>query len=112
MHFEGFQFGASLYQWYDRADFSVLASDHEAFGAVVNESLVLGCPVLASRYIGSLDFIDGSNGIVFDPLDPEEFRRSLSGAMARFPRPDGPRDSLMRISFEESVRTFKTIDDD
>lgn len=112
VHFEGFQFGASLYQWYDRADFSVLASSHEAFGAVVNESLVLGCPVLASRYIGSLDYIDGTNGIVFDPLDPEGFRRALSEAMARFPRPDGPRNSLMRVSFEESVRTFKTIDDD
>lgn len=112
VHFAGFQFGASLYQWYDRADFSVLASDYEAFGAVVNESLVLGCPVLASRYIGSLDFIDGENGIVFDPLDPEEFRRALCEAMARFPRPAGPRNSLMRISFEESVLTFKTIDDD
>ena len=78
----------------------------------MNESLALGCPVLASRYIGSLDFIDGTNGIVFDPLDPEAFRQALSEAMARFPRPDGPRDSLMRVSFEESVRTFKTIDDD
>lgn len=110
--FDGFRFGASLYQWYDRADFSVLASSHEAFGAVVNESLVLGCPVLASRYIGSLDFIDPANGLVFDPLDPADFRRALSEAMARFPRPDGPRNSLMRVSFEESVRTFKTIDDD
>lgn len=110
--FDGFRFGAPLYQWYDRADFSVLASSHEAFGAVVNESLILGCPVLASRYIGSLDFIDGTNGIVFDPLDPADFRRALSEAMARFPQPDGPRNSLMRTSFEESVRTFKTIDDD
>lgn len=110
--FAGFQFGASLYQWYDRADFSILASRHEAFGAVVNESLALGCPVLASRYIGAVHFIDGTNGLVFDSLDPADFRRALSEAMARFPRPDGPRASLMRVSFEESVRTFKTIDDD
>lgn len=110
--FNGFQSGAALYRWYDRADFFVLPSRYEPFGAVVNEALVLGCPVVASRYIGALDFLDGTNGIVFDPLDPTDFRRALTEAMARYPRPEVPRAGLMRVSFEESVRTFKTIDDD
>ena len=32
--------------------------------------------------------------------------------MKRFPAAAGPRPSLMRVSFEEAVRTFTTIDDD
>ncbi len=112
VHFAGFQFGASLYRWYDRADFFVLPSRYEPFGAVVNESLVLGCPVLVSRYIGALEFVEGTDGIVFDSLDPADFRRALAEAMMRFPAAAGPRPSLMRVSFEEAVRTFTTIDDD
>ncbi|MBR6054651.1 MAG: glycosyltransferase [Bacteroidales bacterium] len=112
--FAGFQFGAKLYEWYDRADFFVLPSRFEPFGAVVNESLVLGCPVLASKYIGALGFINDRNGIVFDPLDSEAFRSALSSAMARFPSHSGggPREGLLDVSFDEAVKTFKTIDDD
>ena len=110
--FAGFQSGASLYRWYDRADFFILPSRYEPFGAVVNEALVLGCPVVASRYIGALDFLEGTDSLVFDPLDPAAFSRTLSEAMARYPAPAGPRPSLMRRSFEDALRTFTTIDDD
>ena len=112
--FAGFQFGKDLYRWYDRADFLVLCSRHETFGAVVNEALVLGCPVLASKYIGALVFINKSNGIVFDPLDPQSFRDGLKEAMERFPSQSGgePRDGLLEVSFDDAVQTFKTIDND
>ena len=112
--FDGFRFGKDLYQWYDRADFLVLCSRHETFGAVINEALVLGCPVLASKYIGALVFINETNGIVFDPLDPAGFRSALEAAMHRFPShaEGGPREVLLGESFDEAVKTFKTIDDD
>lgn len=110
--FAGFQSGASLYRWYDRADFFILSSRYEPFGAVVNEALVLGCPVVASRFIGALDFLEGTDSLIFDPLDPVAFSRTLSDAMARYPAPTGPRPSLMRCSFEDALRTFTTIDDD
>jgi len=110
--FVGFQSGADLYRWYDRADFFILPSRYEPFGAVVNESLVLGCPVVASRYIGALCFITPENGMVFDPVDRAGFIRTLASAMETYPAPRGPRPDLMTVSFEQSVQTFKTIDDD
>ena len=112
--FAGFQFGKDLYRWYDRADFLVLCSRHETFGAVINEALVLGCPVLASKYIGALVFINKENGLVFDPLDPSSFREGLQEAMRRYPSHSegGARDGLLEVSFEDAVQTFKTIDNE
>ena len=112
--FAGFQFGKDLYRWYDRADFLVLPSRFEPFGAVVNEALVLGCPVLASKYIGALVFINENNGLVFDPLDPASFRRALPEAMSRYPSHSegGARECILDVSFDDAVKTFKTIDND
>lgn len=110
--FVGFQSGPGLYRWYDRADFFILPSRYEPFGAVVNESLILGCPVVASKYIGALGFISRDNGMVFDPLDRQDFIRTLASAMEHYPAPLVPRPDLMSVSFDDSLRTFLTIDDD
>ena len=112
VRFVGFRTGAALYQWYDRADFFILPSRYEPFGAVVNEALILGCPVVASRFNGALDFLEGTPSLVFDPLDPEDFRKTLQEGIDHFPAPMGPRPCLMRVSFEQAVRVFMTIDDD
>ena len=109
--FAGFRFGADLYAVYEMADFLVLPSRFEPFGAVVNEALVLGCPLLASRYIGALDYLDGSNGIIFDPLSEDDFVSSLTHAMERFRSGGTARDSLMLKSFEEYVKVYEDIDE-
>ena len=109
--FAGFLFGAELYAWYDMADFFILPSRLEPFGAVVNEALVYGCPVVASKNIGALDFLDSENGIVFDPEKADEFADALSLASGRFHlAPSGPRESLMRVSFEEYLSAYLQID--
>lgn len=112
VRFVGFQSGAALYQWYERADFFVLASRNEAFGAVINEALVFGCPVVVSKYIGAVEYLDASNALIFDPFDPEEFKGTLQAALDRFPASVGNRPDLMLHAFEEYIRIFTTIADD
>ncbi len=109
--FTGFLFGARLYAWYDMADFFILPSRMEPFGAVVNEALVYGCPVVASDRIGALDFLDEENGIVFNPEDPEDFARAIKSASERFHLASGgSRKSLMRLSFEQYLSAYLNID--
>ncbi|MFB6341493.1 glycosyltransferase family 4 protein [Saccharicrinis sp. FJH62] len=108
--FAGYYSGAELYAWYRLAQFFVLPSRYEPFGAVVNEALVYGCPVIASKYIGALDFIkDGDNGLIFDPLNEQNFVDTLDLALKKFELADKKAKNLMVHSFEEYVYVFKEI---
>lgn len=42
-----------LYAWYKIADYFILPSTSETFGAVVNEALIAGLPVLCSNLAGA-----------------------------------------------------------
>ncbi len=108
--FAGFYSSADLYAWYAMSDFMVLPSRYEPFGAVVNEALVFGCPVLASKYIGALDYIKSTfNGIVFDPLNHDEFVKSLSQAMLLYHEFNYERKNLMIRSFDQYIESFIKI---
>ena len=109
--FAGFYSGIDLYAWYDIANFFILPSTYEPFGAVVNEALVYGCPVVASKYIGALDFIDESNGFVFDPLNETEYPKVLNIAMNRYSKVSSDRKNMMIRSFNDYVDIFGTIVD-
>lgn len=106
VYFVGYYSGAELYAWYDMANYFVLPSLYEPFGAVINESLVFGCPVVASKYIGALDFINKKNGIVFNPLDISNFIEALQYAGRRFSDRPLVRENLMPCSFDEYVSVF------
>lgn len=58
-----------LYGWYLSASGFVLPSISETFGAVINESLIFGLPVLCSQLAGASVLINSENGLIFDPLD-------------------------------------------
>jgi rhamnosyl/mannosyltransferase len=65
---------------YRGANFTVLASEYEAFGLVLLESLAQGTPVVASRVGGIPDFIeDGRSGLLVAPGDVA----ALAAAMRR-----------------------------
>ncbi len=108
--FAGYYSGADLYAWYDIANFFVLPSRYEPFGAVVNEALVFGCPTVVSKYIGALDFINELNGIVFDPLHEESFLDAFNRAIKKYQYPETTkRPNLMPVRFDEYVKSFNTI---
>lgn len=58
-----------LYAWYNIADYFILPSTSETFGAVVNESLIAGVPVICSELAGATCLINESNGVSFNPSD-------------------------------------------
>lgn len=98
-----------LYAWYTLANFFVLPSRYEPFGAVVNEALVFGCPVLASKNIGAIDFINSSNGVIFDPNDDAQFVQALTDGLQKYGKCMHPRPNLMTCSFEDSVAAYSNI---
>jgi len=61
-----------LYAWFRVADYFILPSTWEPFGAVVNESLIAGVPVICSNLAGAACLITEKNGVVFNPYDKEE----------------------------------------
>lgn len=80
--------GNALYAWYNIADFFILPSTLEPFGAVTNEALAAGCFCFISEKAGSNCLIkNGLNGFVFNPDDENHFinllKESLSNVMLR-----------------------------
>lgn len=80
--------GDALYAWYNIAEFFILPSTLEPFGAVTNEALIAGCFCFISEKAGSNCLIkDGFNGFVFNPNDEDHFmdllKKSLSNVMLR-----------------------------
>lgn len=63
----GFVNQSALPALYCSSDVMVLPSEYEAFGVVVNEAMLCGCPVIASDHVGSrLDLVrEGETGFVF-----------------------------------------------
>ena len=105
--FTGSLTGVDLYAWYYLAHIFILASNHEAFGAVVNEALVGGCRCIVSDHCGAYSLISDSNGAVFESGNQE----ALAGCMKK--EIDGidinkEHKSLMPKSFDEYFYELKT----
>lgn len=111
VRFEGQQQDRALMAWYLLGRLLVLASRWECYGAVVNEALLAGMPVLCSSAAGAADLIrDSRNGHVFDPYDltmlSDRMAAWLRGAAPLGTQPLTRRESLMPYPFEETVRPF------
>jgi glycosyltransferase involved in cell wall biosynthesis len=77
--FEGFKEPAELPRYYALADVVVVPSTSETWGTVVNEALVAGLPVVATRVVGAVGdlVVDGDNGVVVPEADPCALARGL-----------------------------------
>jgi len=56
---------------YGSSDLLVLPSEYDAFGLIVNEAMLCGCPVAVTEYVGAkFDLVrEGENGFVFPCAD-------------------------------------------
>lgn len=111
VRFAGHRQGVDLFAWYRVASLLILPSTYEPYGAVVNEALVCGVPVVCSTRAGAVRLVrDGVNGTRFDPEDAnalvDALRRAApdfrcAGDWAERERPD-----LMPVPFERDVDGF------
>ena len=107
VHFAGARYGLDVLACYQAADVLVLPSIQEAYGAVVGEALMAGCPAVVSERAGSHVLIrEGSNGEVFSPSDPSSLAAAIQSVFSAFPVHDGStlRESLCFESFDRSFR--------
>lgn len=67
-----------LGNYFNAADIFVLPTLEDTWGVVVLEAMVLGKPVLCSKWAGASEMItEGENGCVFDPHKPEELAKIM-----------------------------------
>lgn len=104
--FLGPRYGNDLMACYQMADTVVLPSVQEAYGAVVGEALMAGCPVLVSEKAGACTLVrEGVNGYLFHPERPESLERVLREILsAERVTPIRVRESLCPESFDPSFR--------
>jgi len=95
-----------LYAWFKVADYFILPSTWEPFGAVVNESLIAGVPVICSNLAGAACLITDKNGVVFNPYDKEELLTIFCDVLSKKQNSvkDGTNHfSLMPFTFHQKV---------
>ena len=104
--------GKELLAWYLISQVFVLPSVSELFGAVINEALLSGNYVLASKLAGAASLIDeGVNGEVFDPYEVEEIANSIEVGFQKTDIPTGNikfNKSNMLVSYQESFDKLLT----
>ena len=95
-----------LYAWYRIADYFILPSTSETFGAVVNESLIAGVPVLCSDLAGASSLINDKNGITFSPFNKEKLLSIFNDVFSKdkdfMPKPYKIH-SLMPYTFNQRI---------
>ena len=107
--------GASLYAWYRFGGMFVLASEFERFGAVVNEALLAGMPVICTDKAGAHVLIhEGVNGSVVDAADSTSLQSAMHDWLTRTPpltvsSLDRLRPSLMTTTFQDAVEGFLSV---
>lgn len=110
--FAGRQEGEALAAWYRLGTAFALPSAHEPFGAVVNEALVAGLPVVCSDRAGARVLVsEGRNGAVVDAGQPGALDAALVAWLGvGSPRSAAPpvalRPSLMTSTFEQAVDAY------
>jgi len=76
--FTGLLEGKKLIKEMSSADLLLVFSNYENFPVVINESFVLGVPVIATRVGGIPEFVNESNGILIDAGDEKALDQNLN----------------------------------
>jgi glycosyltransferase involved in cell wall biosynthesis len=80
VHFAGFVNQSELPKYYGISDVFVLSSTYEPRGAVINEAMACGLPVIVTDRCGSIGDIvlEGENAFVYPAGDAEGLSRSMA----------------------------------
>lgn len=100
-YFAGECFGEELMGYYQLADVFCLPSTQEAFGSVVGEALMAGCPVAVSSHCGARALVNGDNGLIIEPMDVDGLTSALDRLLGRVSLRNGApiRDNLSPLGF-------------
>ena len=104
--------GRLLYAWFNLGSLLALTSESETWGAVVNEALITGVPVICTSQAGARVLITpGVNGVVVDANNPVALKMALTEWMDKVSPLDAeqmnsPRASLMTQKFSDAVAGF------
>ena len=81
--FPGIAQSAQLPAYYHSADISIFPTLADEWGVVVNEAMVAGLPVLASKHSQAVEELitDNVNGWIFDPNDREDMYNAIDRAL-------------------------------
>ena len=102
--FAGYLNGQEMANAYAQSDICVVPSLHEPFGMVVQEAMLFGLPVIASRVGGLTEQIkDGVNGLLVPPGDSD----ALAEAIQRLSSDSDLRMTLLKNA-KEKTKTFPT----
>jgi len=106
--FSGFVQPSNMPTYFAQSDVLVMPSLREVWGLVVNEGLASGCYVLASRYAGSTyDMIRSEKvGLIFDPADPIEFKKTLKKAYEHVKSMNFNREKSCSMGKSYNVETY------
>ncbi|MGB7666106.1 MAG: glycosyltransferase family 4 protein, partial [Candidatus Acidiferrales bacterium] len=112
VRFLGFKNQSALPGVYCSSDVMVLPSEYEAFGVVVNEAMVCGCPVIVSDQVGArFDLVrENETGFVYPAGDIDALAGALSRALGSCERlrrmGDAARARMSQWSPELYVESF------
>ena len=110
--FVGRREGEELAAWFRLGSVFTLASEYEPFGAVVNEALIAGLPVVCSDRAGARGLVArGRHGEVVDAARPEALDRALADWLRRVPpvsagQLEALRPSRMETTFDAAVEAY------
>lgn len=114
IHWHGMQPNAGAMKILQQSDFLVLPSQGDGWGAVVNEALMHGVPVICSDRCGAADLIDGiDRGMVYEANNVKALARTLNQWLSRGKTSNGQRDEIRTwarcISGESAADYFMEI---
>jgi glycosyltransferase involved in cell wall biosynthesis len=92
---------------YCASDLLALPSEYDAFGLVVNEAMLCGCPVVVSEFVGArFDLVhDGENGFVFPCGNVKALARIFGSYL-----PDSAARTRMGEAARQRMKTWSPIE--
>lgn len=105
--------GDALLAWYRVGQVFAISSRFERFGAVINEALLAGLPVVVSDRAGAKSLVtEGVNGSVVPAEDASGFAKAIEGWIKKVPPLTSGRAlsaSRMPITFKQAAASINTL---